>query len=96
MDLSKLNKEQKIAVEHKKGPLLVLSGAGTGKTRVLTSRFVYIVKNLANMEWKVPTHGESILLWSSVFTLSLISLAALFVKVTAIILLKSTFKFLTI
>ncbi len=46
MDLSKLNKEQKIAVEHKKGPLLVLSGAGTGKTRVLTSRFVYIVKNL--------------------------------------------------
>ncbi len=46
MDLSKLNKEQKIAVEHKNGPLLVLSGAGTGKTRVLTSRFVYIVKNL--------------------------------------------------
>ncbi len=46
MDLSTLNKEQKIAVEHKKGPLLVLSGAGTGKTRVLTSRFVYIVKNL--------------------------------------------------
>ena len=46
MDLSKLNKEQKIAVEHKNGPILVLSGAGTGKTRVLTSRFVYIVKNL--------------------------------------------------
>ncbi len=46
MDLSKLNKEQKTAVEHEKGPLLVLSGAGTGKTRVLTSRFVYIVKNL--------------------------------------------------
>ena len=44
MDLNTLNKEQKIAVEHKKGPLLVLSGAGTGKTRVLTSRFVYIVK----------------------------------------------------
>ncbi len=46
MDLGKLNKEQKIAVEHKNGPLLVLSGAGTGKTRVLTSRFVYIVKHL--------------------------------------------------
>ena len=46
MDLHLLNKEQKIAVEHKKGPLLVLSGAGTGKTRVLTSRFVYIVKYL--------------------------------------------------
>ncbi len=46
MDFSKLNKEQIIAVEHKKGPLLVLSGAGTGKTRVLTSRFVYIVQKL--------------------------------------------------
>ena len=46
MDLSKLNKEQKIAVEHKKGPLLVLSGAGTGKTRVLTSRFIYLVEKL--------------------------------------------------
>ena len=46
MDLHLLNKEQKIAVEHQEGPLLVLSGAGTGKTRVLTSRFVYIVKNL--------------------------------------------------
>ena len=46
MDLLLLNKEQKLAVEHKNGPLLVLSGAGTGKTRVLTSRFVYIVKKL--------------------------------------------------
>ena len=46
MVLNTLNKEQKNAVEHKNGPLLVLSGAGTGKTRVLTSRFVYIVKNL--------------------------------------------------
>ena len=46
MDLHLLNKEQKIAVEHQQGPLLVLSGAGTGKTRVLTSRFVYIVKKL--------------------------------------------------
>ena len=46
MDLNTLNKEQKIAVEHKNGPLLVLSGAGTGKTRVLTSRFIYIVKKL--------------------------------------------------
>lgn len=46
MDLHILNKEQKIAVKHQKGPLLVLSGAGTGKTRVLTSRFVYIVESL--------------------------------------------------
>ena len=45
MHLNNLNNEQKSAVEHKNGPLLVLSGAGTGKTRVLTSRFVYLVKN---------------------------------------------------
>ena len=46
MNLTKINKEQKNAVEHKKGPLLVLSGAGTGKTRVLTSRFIYLVEKL--------------------------------------------------
>jgi DNA helicase-2/ATP-dependent DNA helicase PcrA len=45
MHLNNLNKEQKTAVEHHNGPLLVLSGAGTGKTRVLTSRFVHLVKN---------------------------------------------------
>lgn len=45
MHHNSLNLEQKTAVEHQKGPLLVLSGAGTGKTRVLTARFVYLVKN---------------------------------------------------
>ena len=45
MHHNSLNFEQKTAVEHQKGPLLVLSGAGTGKTRVLTARFVYLVKN---------------------------------------------------
>ena len=44
MHLNNLNNEQKTAVEHNNGPLLVLSGAGTGKTRVLTSRFVHLVK----------------------------------------------------
>ena len=44
MHLNNLNSEQKTAVEHNNGPLLVLSGAGTGKTRVLTSRFVHLVK----------------------------------------------------
>lgn len=45
MDFSNLNKEQLDAVETLDGPLLVLAGAGTGKTKVLTSRIINIVNN---------------------------------------------------
>ena len=42
--LSKLNKEQKEAVTFGKGPLLIVAGAGTGKTTVLTHRIAYLIK----------------------------------------------------
>ena len=50
-DLSKLNKEQKEAVLHDKGPLLIVAGAGTGKTTVITQRIVNLIeKGLAKPE----------------------------------------------
>ncbi|MEK7664740.1 MAG: UvrD-helicase domain-containing protein [Patescibacteria group bacterium] len=51
LDLSKLNNEQKEAVLHEKGPLLIVAGAGTGKTTVITQRIVNLIeKKLAKPE----------------------------------------------
>src|SRR3989338_10097240 len=41
----KLNPEQIKAIEHGPGPLLIIAGAGTGKTTVITERIKYILKN---------------------------------------------------